>query len=265
MNTLNSENIKKYLLSNEYQFKIFDIPYAKKEKKCIKKFNLATNIEYNNYGDNDLQDLIDFLKIIGNNSEKKINKMYRIIEKILNIVMRGYQAESYWLSIRVTKPINNFDIPRWHCDGNHFTITDERILPSKFATTLIGPGTLLLKTNPLQKNIFRKITEQCLENNTDQLNNEVRLCIDKKKEGTIIIPTKYQSVIFFAGGLRADGCGIHSEPRMNTSRMFLSILPGSKKEISEWRGRTKQKGGSISFYSKYLSYKNEYINLIKFF
>lgn len=267
MTELNSKNIKQYLESDEYQFKIFDIPYTQKEKNCIDSFDLKLHATYDNYGDNNLEDLNNFLIQLGNNSDKKIKTMCNIIKKILKIVMTGYQKESYWLTIRVTKPTNDWDLPRWHCDGNYFLKTGERKIVSKFATALQGSGTLLLKTsNDAQRKKFIDISEAAYQVNLDYISEQHREYINNNILGDIIKITNYQSVIFISGP--REICGIHSEPEMHTSRMFISIVPGSKKEIEGWHNK---KGGGTrnefealprqGSFSNYISNKKDYLNL----
>ncbi len=248
MKELNAENIKIYLENNEKQFLIFDIPYTKKEKKCIDNFDLKIWSTYDNYGDNDLSDLNDFLIKLGSNSQKRTKRMCDIIKKITKLVISGYQdycptaGESYWLTIRVTQSTNEWDIPRWHCDGNYFFKTGERELVSKFATALHGPGTLLIKTTDSQRRNFIDATEEAYRINEDGMSKNHRRFMDNNMLGDMIKPTNYQSVIFISGP--REICGIHSEPEIHGPRMFLSIVPGSKKEIIDWHN--KRGGGNHS-------------------
>lgn len=42
--------------------------------------------------------------------------------------------------------------------------------------------------------------------------------------------------------------------------MFLSILPGTKEQINQWKNSSSN-GGSINYYDKYLKYKDKYLEL----
>jgi len=53
--------------------------------------------------------------------------------------------EHFWMAIRVTMPNNDYDIPRWHKDGNFFPQNNNETSTSKFVTVMKGPGTLLIK------------------------------------------------------------------------------------------------------------------------
>lgn len=263
MKEFDAGNIKKYLESNENQFMIFDMPYTEKEKKCIDNFDLKIELTYNNYGDNDLNDLNIFLIQLGDNNQKKIKRMGQIIKNITKIVLSGYLMESYWLTIRVTQPTNVWNLPRWHCDGNYFYHANEREIVSKFATSLHGSGTLLMKTSDSQRKDFIDLIEESYQKNNDGMSKEHRKHMNDNISGIAIKPTNYQSVIFISGP--REICGIHSEPEMNTPRMFLSIVPGSKNEINKWRNK---RGGGHSYldnsiYSDYVLNKKNYINIRK--
>ena len=243
MTEFNPENIKRYLKSKAKQFEIFDMKYyTPEEKECIDNFHfhLKTQLSYNNYGNNNLDDLNEFLIRLGNNSLEQIQTIGNIIKKIIKTVMDGYGMESYWLAIRVTEPSKDWDLPRWHCDGNYFWRTKERKIVSKFVTVFQGAGTLLLKTsNKSQRKKFIDLTKESYKLYKDDFGKEHRENMNNSILGDIIQPTNYQSVIFFSGPKRI--CGIHSEPEMHTPRMFLSIVPGSIKEIDGWRNK---RGGS---------------------
>ena len=157
--------------------------------------------------------------------------------------------------------MNDFDIPRWHCDGRQkgFEIRDDI---SKFATVFKGPGTLFIKTTTEERESFIEI-EKSWENSIDyrkKINDEIK--------GTRIQLEKNQGAIFMARTNDHQlNCGIHSEPVLNESRLFLSILPGSKKEITATMENYKKrnditlKGGNMNFKGKYLKYKRKYLQL----
>jgi len=251
---LNSDNIKDFISSDKDQYEIFNINYTSDEKNTINRFNLNEPLEYNNYGDNMLDDLEFFVNKIGDNTPDMIKKMVDIIKKITNIVTSGYEMESYWLTIRIIEPTSRFNIPRWHCDGNYFHKADERHIVSKFATTLIGKGTLLLNTTPDERKHFFK-SEKIAKTLGNMMSDEYRLYMKDNIRGDIIPLTNTQSVIFLSGDKMR--CGIHSEPKIDTMRMFISIAPGSIKEVDGWR-RPDLDGG---MYLKYKKYKSKYLKL----
>ncbi len=278
MVVLNKENIKEYLENDPKQFIIFDIKYSQEFKDCIDNFNIIKFSQYDNYGDNNLDDLKDFLFTIGSNTQEQVCIMDKIIKDITKIVMSGYDKiyTHYWLTIRAALPNQDYDIPRWHCDGNYFykeTSKEEKTFfdrpnLTKFITVIQGPGTLFLKTtNPKERDLFnstiaeesKKSYERDKEKHYEDV-IEVRKAIDCKIKGERIQSNKYQAAIFVSSIKDSDydKCGIHSEPPINTPRLFLSIVPATKDEVEMLKIR-HQSGGKINYYKKYIKYKTKYI------
>jgi len=279
---LNKKNIQEYLENDPKQFIIFDIKYSQESKDCIDNFNITEFLEYHNYSDNNFDDLKDFILKLGSNSDKQVCIMDKIIKDITKIVMSGYDKiyTHYWLTIRATLPHPEFDIPRWHCDGNYFykepsadeKTTFDRPNLTKFVTVLQGPGTLFLKTTTQEERdlFITTITEERQKSyKRDKKTHyediiEVRKAIDCKIKGARIQADKYQAAIFISTIKKCDDakCGIHSEPPINVPRLFLSIVPATKDEVEIQKKRNHikhQKGGEINYYKKYIKYKAKYI------
>jgi len=267
---LSSKNIRSYLKSDEKQFKIFDIKYSKEEQDAIDTLNLNTDkiyefIHFSTY--NNLDNLENFIGEIGDNTKDKVIIISNLIKKIIKIVMKGYNKKDYFLIIKTFPPTDEFDIPRWHCDGRQkgFETRDDI---SKFATVFKGPGTLFIKTTPEERKSFIEIEKNWA--NTI----EYRKKMEGEIKGSRIQLENNQGAIFIAETIEDKfNCGIHSEPVINETRLFLSILPGSKKEITETMEIYKKrdniilKGGNIKlkkssdFKKKYLKYKRKYLEL----
>ena len=261
---LTSKNINEYLNSEEKQFKIFNIKYTKEEQDAIDTLNLNTDkiYEYIHFSTfNNLDNLENFIGEIGSNSKDKIIIILNLIKKIIKIVMKGYNKKDYFLIIKTFPPMNDFDIPRWHCDGRQkgFESRDDI---SKFAIVFKGPGTLFIKTTPEERKSFIEI-EKGWENSIDY-----RKKMEEEIKGSRIQLEKNQGAIFMARTNEDQlNCGIHSEPPLNETRLFLSILPGSKKEITDTMENYKDKnnitlkGGNMNFKDKYLKYKRKYLEI----
>ena len=303
VNVLNQSNIKYYLEHEPKQFRIFDIPYYEKTIECLKSFKLENDVlSYNYCGNNNSEDnfnnLRKYLKSLGSNPDDQIDILYNTIKNITKIVMSGYleKRQHYWVTIRtVLKPHHRFDIPRWHCDGSYFSDKSELLKDeyfTKFVAVLKGPGTLFLKTTPEERKIFNKDQEEETPINgginymIEDL--EYRKALDLKKKGIVTQVEGNQGVIFIAYSKDnfRELCGIHSEPPMDAPRMFLSIVPGTEKEISELNKQKEKeieenkrrreinkyqlggdslesssKTGRNYYEDKYLKYKNKYLKL----
>lgn len=226
--------IKKLPLIN---FLTFDIKYSQKEIDYFENFDIIKKSNFEYYGDIDSindTELNDFISKLGNN--QNISIFNNVIHKLINRITKAYNTNYCWLSIRVDIPKNDFDIPRWHADGNFFVGSDK--IQTKFATVLKGPGTLFIKKS---KKIYDIYLNHILERRKEFTGNDEALILKYRK----ILANKLENVkhhqlkknqgILFLVGQQQDKyqCGlIHSEPKIDTMRIFISILPGSESEIT---------------------------------
>ena len=253
-NTFDTTNISKFIKS-EKSYKIFKIKYSNKEKKCIADFNIIKPYVYTSY--NNLDNLEEsFKKASNDNDNDSIKIMVGIVQKLLSKLLKAYNTQYYWIAIRIKTKNNFFDIPRWHCDSYYFTTRDR--LQTKFVTTLKGPATLLLDTTPEEhKYFFEKSTyDTNLPVNLLEFDIEHRKKLDQSINGKRIQLNNNQGIIFTAGDF--EKCLIHSEPKEDDNRIFISILPGTKEEIEELKNKFEninkennnfiKKGGNIDFF-----------------
>ena len=281
---LNNEQIKYYLENDPKQFRIFDIPYLSKTKKCLDNFKIEKGISYINYGDNNLEDLKEFLTKIGSNTEEDINLMDKTIKDLTKIIMSSVDKKytNYWLKVASTLSYDDYIDKRWHCDGNYFGFYDDdreqRLDMYKFITILQGPGTFFFKTTPKERKLFESIQKEELEKSKirdstiqfpERFDTEYRKNLDSRIEGIRIQAEKYQGAIFITNvnNINKNICGIHSEPHINVPRMLFSIVPCTKEEAEMHKNKHKtimiMNGGNNDnkFYYKYMKYKEKYMQL----
>lgn len=255
----NEDNIKKYLeLMDSY--KIFDINYTQKEKESINNINIKKN---KNYTATNIDKLKDFFKEIGDNKDDNIKNIINIIQKLIDTLLKAYNVNSYWLIVRSSYNDPYFDIPRWHCDGYYFLNKDKSQLQTKFVTTLKGQNTLVLETTPEEKEYY-----YTLQNHKDTfitdiatLEMENRKHIAKNIKGKQIDINNNQGIIFVAGD--KNKCLIHSEPIHDRERIFISILPGSKKDIDDMLERMNifnKKMDYLDKFNKAFEYPFSFLN-----
>jgi hypothetical protein len=239
-NLIDSQIINKYLNSKKYDFKLFNINYNKKEQECIDNIKINTNNNYNYYGSiNTMTNINTFLLKIGDNNKEEIDKLEQIILKLIKNVLDGYQQKYFWLLIRVTTPSNVFNIPRWHKDGSYF---GNNISTSKFVAVLKGPGTLFIKSSTQVSNIYNKLEDEIMKELNETEQNKIEqnkieekyryIYADKLQNEKIIQTNNNQGAIFFAKSGDIDGA-IHSEPNIDNYRIFISIIPNTKKNIKK--------------------------------
>ena len=165
---------------------------------------------------------------------------------IIRKVLKGYTKKHFWMDIRVTQPDHDFDIPRWHKDGNFFLQGPIELHTSKFATVLKGPGTLLIKGTKKVNQIYNEnlieqrkeyIPTKDMKEQSIRINKKYRPILAKKLANEKVIQVKNtQGVIFFAGNPR-EKAALHSEPPNDAPRLFISILPSTEANIKDLKER----------------------------
>ena len=244
---ISTKDITKYLNSSNKNFKTFDIAYSTDEEKAIESLQVDIRKDYNHSGSIDtMVGLPEYLKKIGPNSNTTVNKIENIIKQLIQKCLLAYKKDYFWLSVRATIPTHEFDIPRWHKDGGFSGFEDVDV--SKFVTVLKGPGTLAIKQNKEIDDIYdemimkkRKLTRDLYEKALKakkvlSVDEEMKINIDayekirkelyNKLKKQIITQSKYsQSLVFYTKST------LHSEPKTDVPRLFVSIMPGTKANI----------------------------------
>ena len=152
----------------------------------------------------------------------------------------------------MSKPLDDFKIPRWHQDGNYFahdTLPPAAQPRSKWATTIFGPSTLFLDLDFSDKDICDYIGNQddssewraAQGDDEDGSANKKRVndYLRYRKGGEIVKVDLGQVVRFGYGQLKSP---VHSEPDMSGGdRVFVSVMFGMEKELKElcvrWKGK----------------------------
>lgn len=160
-------------------------------------------------------------------------------------------AKHYWMTIRATKPTHDYDLPRWHVDENFFSAdpnVDGLGFGSldgsqcwKLATTLLGPSTLFLTKNSFALNTLRQTRARerarigdhvctsirCLGCATyaETVRHDLAQCLHQES----IESSAYGEVAFFRTGDRVGA--VHSEPKCDTDRIFVNIIPGTDEDL----------------------------------
>ncbi|KAF4344791.1 hypothetical protein FBEOM_1258 [Fusarium beomiforme] len=159
------------------------------------------------------------------------------------------EKSSCWLTIRITKPSTEFEIPRWHQDGNMYRYDQgrENVVRSKYALTLLGPPTLMLEPDEHVFTTQRKAQEQFCpwwygdgpgpsEEEKYDAEDELREHLMKEFKDIPRVIVGRGRVVRFSWG-REDS-PVHSEPDLVADRVFMTVLYGSEPELRsmcEWR------------------------------
>jgi hypothetical protein len=263
---LTPKNITTTLNKSDIPYQIFHIDYTTKEKNTLKKFKVEKSIVYTYCGSNKKPEIKEFLESIGDNNKKDTDIIIKIVYKLIKTVVTGYKKTHYWIDIRCSTPTNRHDIPRWHKDGPYYE-GQEKL--SKFVAVLKGPGTLLKDMTPENKEAYDKIfleRRELLKNkqvkyeeNREEYFKELTKIDDSLKpryiEALKDSETKQinndEGLIFFAKE------AMHSEPKIDRERIFISILPMDEENIKNVSMCRNQNGG---YYDKLIKYQNKLNN-----
>jgi hypothetical protein len=202
----------------------------------------SDNFDY--YGNLESLDFKNFFSKIGENNLKNTKIIEKIIKKVTNKVLSSFDMDHFWITIRASVPNNYFDIPRWHHDGTYFSNVDNQ---AKFAFVLKGPGTLFIKKSKKVIESYNKIQDKFTKEKNEivdiklrttlefqrNINEKYRPIFAKELSKYKIRQVKNNEGVIFWGGKDINSKALHSEPKFDQPRLFISILPGSKEMITE--------------------------------
>ncbi len=181
--------------------------------------------EYNNFGDleNLQSELFPFIVELGNDESNS----FSIAEKIANIIHELIPAnKTAWIVIRPTMPSHNFDIPRFHTDGAFYEPYDSP--QYKIAITFKGPSTLLVAPSQNQRDALDVIHNIHPLQGIDYQIKSQQIFFNSS-----ILTASFGQASIFRVGIPHEEAAVHSEPKMETGRLFLSIVIGSKEQVEK--------------------------------
>ncbi len=252
---LSSTKIRDYIKSDKYDFKMFPLKLSDNDKNTIANFKINSKNVFEYYGDLNSLDFKNFFSKVGENNSKITKSIEKIIKKVIKKVLSGFDSEYYWLSVRVSLPNKEFDIPRWHYDGPYFKNIDKQ---PKFAMVLKGPGTLVIKKtskvektyNEIKEKYTKELFEEYKKINSDNFKDQYTLqrkydekyrpIFAKSLSKFKIQQLKNNQGLVFWGGRTGKESALHSEPKIDEPRMFISILPSTKENILEKQEKQKE-------------------------
>ncbi|KAF7929680.1 hypothetical protein BELL_0055g00140 [Botrytis elliptica] len=139
--------------------------------------------------------------------------------------------EAVWFVVRMTQKSDEFVIPRWHRDGRMIECTNaNHALHCRYATTLLGPTTLVLQETELVTQAMKKHVGKRKET-ANALAGETPLEITRGQ------------IIRFSWG--QEDSPVHSEPDLVAERVFISCIYGSISEIKDITATRRQKIGDL--------------------
>lgn len=217
-----------------------DLQLTPREASALKQLKIdAEGIEGNflywgNINDSEfLSNLELYIRNLGDNSNDVVDIVFNLIVRAGNVVTNYFDTEFAWIETKTFKPNTTFSVPRWHTDNKFFTPHTTY----KLVWALTGPQTRFGEVHDLKR--FQELTTLEIQaGHGTKANIETRKELDSIVEEFEIEQKPGRAMLYRSGGPNPV---VHSEPYMDKERLFLAVVPGSKKEISEWFERKRQK------------------------
>jgi len=209
----------------------FDVELTPEEREDIQEIKIEKELkQFNYYGPANeklIRELNTYFGQLENNPQKLLNTISGIVAKAAQDMQKEFNKESVWTMVRVTLPTHEFDIPRWHTDGKYFTSNEKTY---KLVFTIKGASTRFAeKTDPDK---FEELTAKDPGGENTQIKKELETTVQETEP-----ISKDKTVIYLVGDKNAK---VHSEPIMDESRIFISVVPGSLEQIEELKKRWEE-------------------------
>jgi hypothetical protein len=240
-------------LNAQTPFVDFNLGLTDGEKQQLEKIILKPSELYDNYGSIKelIVDLTMFFEAMGND----YNSSYaaaKTIHKTVGKIVKDLGAESFWLELDITRPHKERFIQfpfYWRYDESRYSFGNLNgilgNITNKICFTLKGPSMIFYNISLRDREKFNEIfyRESELEyedikgaykkvtigyGGTEKGRVELDQLIDKSK---IHQPQSYTGTVFMVGD--KNTAAIYSEPIVYENQIYVSIVPGSKKQIQE--------------------------------
>ncbi|OJW52807.1 MAG: hypothetical protein BGO67_00550 [Alphaproteobacteria bacterium 41-28] len=219
-------------LNSNAPFEYYELHLSEIEINTLKSIKINLTEQYCNYGNLKVlnSEVNEFIKSLNFENKTTAEAVSQIVVRIVRGVVQGSGQETAWVVLRSFTPTSSYDMPRWHTDGYYYEPYAGD--PYKFAITLKGPPTLFYKLPDEKRGEFYALQRKGTEQN-DYNRQAIAAFLGNSKEA-ISVARPHQGAVFVVGSNHA---AIHSEPPIKEERLFLSVLPGSKAQIKEWKDK----------------------------
>lgn len=211
-------------LVNSKSYVFFDLGFTPQQQNIFEQMVVNNTSEYNNFDNlNNLPDEAkSFFEKIGNTPSFS-NDAAEVIYSISNNVLKVLGAESAWITIRTFTTTSIYDMPRWHSDGYYFAPYDSPQF--KIAINLKGSGTLFCDLPQEQRSHFNELQSH-YSNDPIKTREELSSFISSFPTTSSQRP---MGAYFVVGD--QQNAAVHSEPPIPSTRIFMSIVAGTKQQI----------------------------------
>ncbi|MDB5491106.1 MAG: hypothetical protein JWO78_955 [Micavibrio sp.] len=209
----------------------FDLGLAPEAMTDMNALKVREISEYSNFGETNLlrNDIARFLESQGNAPDLS-GRVADVLDQVAKDAISATHAEAAFFTLRGFTPIDEFNVPRWHTDGWFYEPT-ENTSQKKIALTLKGPKTLLNNLPDSLREVFHKLLRSFQSDTTENRRTLEKLVNPADTQ----IPLPGQGTIFTVGDI--EHSAVHSEPPIDSERLFMSVVPGTRAQIEELRQR----------------------------
>ncbi|MBX9786736.1 MAG: hypothetical protein K2Y08_05300 [Alphaproteobacteria bacterium] len=215
-------------LSSTNPFIFFYPQISDKELRAFNTIKISKTDEYNNYGNiNVLENEVEsFINTLDRKNKNYAKKVAQFIKRLVKDVLKASGQETAWIAVRAFTPTPEYNIPRWHTDGYYYKPYEHQY---KFVVTLKGQSTLFYKLPSDMRTQFFLLQDDYKIQDNHKRKSLANMLNEPSRR---FQPKLAQMATYIVG---SDNSAIHSEPPISEARLFLSILPGSRSQIKEWK------------------------------
>lgn len=216
-------------------FKKIPLTFSWQDQVCLKELDIQRVHEKICYDVKQLKtEAKFFFSCMGKNTTKACEKAADVVDRVTQQVLKEINTRASsdkrytnaYVMLRSYIPNIEYNISRWHTDGYFFKPYQGDA--SKVVVVFKGAGTLFCAPTHRVRGIFFR--------HQDAISGVPTLADRKKLQEILKYSRKVQAPqwtgIEFEVGDK-NRAAIHSEPPMKEHRIFLSIVPGSAKNLEE--------------------------------
>ena len=224
----------------EKGFVNFDLSLAAAQRSALDKLQISGTGTYNNYAAPKRETVQDLTKFF-NNVIRDGAQVAGLIDTILDVrqkIKDTLPCKSSCMSVRAFQRTPVFNVPRWHQDGIFYPYTGQQF---KIAMALKGPSTLFFTADQDMRTRFNQLRFRAACDDRANMQPVLNSFVKDHRADEPAIPT--QTATLFNVGFQ--DAAIHSEPPINEGRLFLSFVPGTKRDIEALRQSWGEKRSTI--------------------
>lgn len=219
----------------------FDANLSFQEKRAADEVRIEIEApDFAHFGPVDatfVQKVKEYFASLGENSEQDIQTLTGLVVRMTKNALQDLRGEAVWVALRSSLPNDLFNTPRWHADGKYFPPAQLGEKSYKLVMAIKGLPTRFAEVQDAQR--FAELAEEQSANyasdSEDSQENDLRI----RKELDLVVSERKplmpgEAAYYLVGDEEAK---VHSEPKADQPRIFLSVVVGSAEQIQSLQTR----------------------------